>query len=492
MRVGIVGLLHESNTFVSRPTTLEHFRHDTLLCGSDVRDQFTDSQHELGGFFAGLSQQGIEAVPIFVARATPYGTIEDECFAQLISMLQSEVAAAGQLDGLLVAPHGAAVSASHPDADGYWLAQLRQQIGTRVPMIGTLDLHANLSPSMVQATDALIAYRTNPHLDQRARGWEAAVLMGRTLSGEVSPVQHAEFPSMAISIDRQMTEEPPLAALYQLASDQRDRGHVLANSILLGFPYADVPEMGSAVLAVADQSKSAAADAARELVDCMWQSRQDLASTPTNVDEALAQAQTLTGPVCLLDMGDNVGGGSPGDSTHLLHAIRQHQVRDVIACLCDPQAVADSRQAGIGARIQLAVGGKTDSLHGLPYEAYFEVQGFFDGKFAENEVRHGGQLHFDQGPSAVVRSTDPLRLTILLTSFRVPPFSLQQLTSCDLDPRDGQMVIAKGVNAPIAAYAPVCRNFVRVNTPGCTTADMRQLGHTHRRKPMFPFEPASS
>src|SRR5690606_39234609 len=129
----------------------------------------------------------ITAVPIFGARAVPYGAITAEAFDALLRMMLAELAKAGPLDGLLVAPHGATVAKNSPDADGPWLMAVREQVGPELTIIGTRDPHANLSPAMVAATNALFAYRTNPHIDQRARGLEAAALMGRTLRGEVHP-----------------------------------------------------------------------------------------------------------------------------------------------------------------------------------------------------------------------------------------------------------------------------------------------------------------
>jgi microcystin degradation protein MlrC len=487
MRVGIIGLLHESNTFIAEKTTLEHFQQDMLLTGQAMQDRLAETAHELGGFFAGLERESIEAVPVFAARAVPFGPITTAVFQQLLETMQTELAAAGPLDGILVAPHGATVCESIRDADGYWLVELRAKVGDSMPIIGTLDPHANLSQQMVDATNALIAYRTNPHLDQFDRGIEAAQLMAQTLRGEVRPVQHAEFPRLVINIERQMTSEPQLATLYETADASLEKTSVLSNSILLGFPYADVEQMGSAVVVVTNDDLQLAKEEARGLANQMWQQRDQLAGQFISMNEAVEQAAGQEGPVCLLDMGDNVGGGSPGDSTHLVHVIKQSAIASALACIFDPQSVQQAVNAGEGASIEMSIGGKTDDLHGTPLSDTYTVQGIYDGRFSDTQTRHGGFTHYDQGRGAVVQSSDG-RLTVLLTSKRTPPFSLVQLTSCDLDPAAFQIIVAKGVNAPVAAYAPVCSSLIRVNSPGCTTADMKQLAFEHRRKPMFPFE----
>lgn len=320
-RVGIIALLHESNTFISQPTALEHFRENVLLSGESVRERLGDTHHEVGGFFAGLAQERIEAVPIFAARAVPYGAITPEAFDELLQMMFESLDAAGELDGILVAPHGATVCESHRDADGHWLAELRRRVGKSMPIIGTLDAHANLSPAMIDATNALVAYRSNPHLDQRERGMEAATLIKGTLRGELRPTQAASFPAVAINIERQLTSEPHLTPLYDLANRMLQQPGVLSNSILLGFPYADVEEMGSSAIVVTNDDPGLAAGLSRQLGDYLSTHRDDFAGDLISIDNAIARAVAVSGPVCLLDMGDNVGGGSPGDSTHLLHAL---------------------------------------------------------------------------------------------------------------------------------------------------------------------------
>lgn len=501
MRVGIVGLLQESNTFIGAPTTLEHFRQDLLLTGESIRERLADAHHEVGGFFAGLRESGMEAVPILVARALPYGTMTADTYAHLRNSMLEELRAAGPLDGVLAACHGADVADSVPDADGDWLRHIRTHIGPARPLIGTLDPHANVSRQMVDATDALIAYRTNPHIDQRERGVEAARLMVRMLRGEVRPTQAASFPPLVINIERQETSNPPLARHYEAADEQLRRDRVLSNSFMVGFPYADVAEMGCAAIVVTDNDPARAQQLADDLGRGLWRDREAfIPSELLSPKTALQKATSLGGPrthsasashccACLLDMGDNVGGGSPGDGTVLIRAIHDQSLQQktaAFACLYDPQAVKQAEAAGPGATVQLRAGGKTDNRHGEPLAAHFTVQGIYSGRFRESEPRHGGFGEFDQGRTAVVETAHGL--TLMLTSRRMVPFSLQQLLSCNVDPTCFRLLVVKGVHAPVAAYAPVCDHFLRVNTPGVTRADLSTLEYRHRRRPLFPFE----
>lgn len=492
MRVGIAALMHESNTFVTTPTTRGHFEQDLYLTGSQIAIQFATSHHEIGGFFEGLALSRdhviCDAVPLAVFRATPSGVLQAGLLDHLIDTMIEQIQCSGSLDGLLLAVHGAAVAEDHLDADGYWLHRIREATGGRIPMIATLDLHANLSPAMVAACDALVAYRTNPHLDQRTRGIEAARWMTRTLSEQIRPTMAAAFPSMAINIERQCTSEAHLRPLYEYADRQLQDPRLLSNSILLGFPYADVPEMGCATLVVTDNDPKLAQDLAHDLASRLWEHRETLRGQLMSVDQAIAAlSHRASERVCLLDMGDNVGGGSAADGTVLLEALHLAKIGPAFVCIMDPDAVDRCRAMGIGKRVTLAIGGHSDPMHGAPYVMEVSVESLHPGRFSESRPRHGGIGEFDQGWTAVVRSIDA-PLTVMLTTRRMVPFSLQQLIHCNLTPDRFRVLVAKGVHAPLAAYREVCDSFLRVNTPGSTCADLESIPFQHRRHPMFPWE----
>ena len=486
MRIGIIALLQETNTFIGEPTTIGHFRENVLVTGDEVRTHFAGTDHEVGGFLKRLDESECEVVPLFAARALPFGTVRDDAYQSLLSMLLQELESALPLDGLLVAPHGATVSETVRDIDGDWLTKAREIVGSDVPIVSTADPHGNLSPQMIAAVDAITAYRTNPHIDQKARGIEAADLLLRTLAGDIRPVTAAVFPPLLINIDKQCSEEEPCLSLLKLAAEMRSRPGVLSTSLFLGFPYADVPEMGSSFAVVTDDDQAFAQRTADEFAAVMWERRHEFLPELIDVETAVRQAMDSSeSPVLLLDMGDNVGGGSAADGTSLLHELHRQQV-NAFVCLNDPHAVLRAEQDQVGSRVALTVGGKTDDLHGEPFTAEFTIQLMADGQFEEPEPRHGGIRYFDQGRTAIL--TTDTGLTVMLTSQRMVPFSLHQLTNFGIDPNSFQAIVAKGVNAPIAAYAPVCPRLIRVNTPGATTADVTSLTYHHRRRPMFPFE----
>lgn len=486
MRVGIIGLLQESNTFLSVPTEWEHFQEDIVACGEDVRQRFQGSPHEIGGFFSGLEKEGIEAIPVFVARALPRGTVSKNCWDRLLHEMKKACSQTGKLHGLLVAPHGATVAENAPDADGHWLNLIRNHFG-KIPIVATGDPHGNFSPAQAQAVDAIFSYQTNPHLDQLARGLDATRTMVQTLAGKIQPRQAACFLPLAINIASQNTGEEPLKSLMDKAAAMRQQKGILAVSVFLGFPYADVNNMGAAVSVTANGSLELAETLANELAAFWWDRRAAFSPDLLPIPEAVNKINGQAAPVCVCDMGDNVGGGSPGDGTLIVREILQQKVSPAFVCLFDPHTVQLAQKTGIGQSAEFSLGGKTGGLHCPAIKHFFQVTHLSEGKFQESSPTHGGFTSFDQGPTAVLRSREGL--TVMATSKRMVPFSLNQLYSQGLDPVDFKAIVVKGVHAPLAAYMKVCKSFVRVNTPGVTTADLNQLTYLRRRRPMYPFEP---
>lgn len=491
LRVGIAAFLHESNTFLGVPTTLEHFRSTSWTEGKAIRERWSGALHEIGGLLDGTDAEGLQAVPLLATYAVPGGTVTSEAFDVIAEKIIALLEEALPLDGMLVALHGATVAGNYADADGEILRRIRSVLGPDIPLIATLDLHANVSERMVDNSDALVFYRSNPHLDQRERGLEAARLMARTLRREIRPVQAIEMPPWVIPIDRQYTREEPASLLYAAADDAMGCPGILSASVAMGFYYADVEEMGVSFLAVADGDVALARRTARMMAKRAWDRRAEFGSRLISPPEAVrhaARAQNI--PVALFDVGDNVGGGSPGDSTILLEELQRQGVRNYLVVLYDPSSVARCVEAGVRNNVSLEVGAKTDRLHGRPIPVLGRVRVLADGVFLEHEVRHGGWGKNDQGLTAVVETAD--EGSIVLTSRRMAPMSLQQILSVGCQPQTKRAIVVKGVVAPRAAYEPVCREILLVDTPGVTAGNPARFTYRNRRRPLYPLEPEAA
>jgi microcystin degradation protein MlrC len=491
LRVAVLGFHHESNTFAPVPATLDRFLAGGVTEGDGLVARYGSSQATMAGFLEIMHLAHVECTPLIHADLNPMGTITQEAFEHLVGRMITSLVEGGPWDVVLVALHGAAVAAHQLDADGEIIARIRATVGPDVVIGVALDMHANVSRRMVDHCDVLNAYLTNPHVDGRERARQVADLALAAAAGSIRPVMAIETPPLVIGILRQGTSDWPMRHLIDLATELGARDGVLSVSVVEGFPYADVPEMGMSFIAVTDGDAALAADLVEQLAREAWARREEFVGDAVDVDDALRRAAaSAERPVVLLDVGDNVGGGSPADSTHVLAAAQRLGVRNLFHSLCDPAAVQHCTTEGVGASVVLTVGGGTDHLHGAPVAVTGRVRHLDDGRFEDAGVTHGGFRFFDAGRRALLETDDGH--FVLLTSRPMGNTSRAELTSVGLDPEKLQIIVAKGVQSPRGAYEPIAAEMIQLNTPGCTSADLSALAYRHRRRPMFPFEPAAS
>jgi microcystin degradation protein MlrC len=440
----------------------------------------------VGGFIAASEQLEFDIVPIAMATATPSGPVTDEFFEHMCDVLVTGCRTANP-DGVLIALHGAMVTPRFPAADSEVLRRLRAGIGPDIPLAATLDFHGNVSPAMAESANILVGYQTYPHIDQRQRGRLAAELLTRAVGKEVRPVCHIAKPPMLLNLLGQDTGREPMMGLMNQARAAEKQPGVLSVSLMAGFPYADVPDMGASVIVVADGNKIQAESVAGKLAAAMWSVRNELyVPCPTPVEAVLRATASGYTPVLLIDLGDNIGGGSAGDGTVLLTELLRQGTKGFIVVLYAPQVVKAALTVGIGATLETTVGGAVDRLHGDPVKIRGMVKSIHVGKWLESEARHGGRRENDQGHTAVLDLGDSN--TLVLNSLRTPPFSLGQLTSLGIDPKQAQVIVVKAAVAYKAAYAPIAGEIIPVDTPGLAAINPAHFTYKHIRHPLFPLD----
>lgn len=487
MRIAVGGLMHESNTFSGATTGLDDFRAGSLADGEDLVPVWRDAHHEVGGFLEGAARIGFQAVPTTMAWATPGGPVEDSALDEVVRRI-ADALRREPVDGLLLALHGAMVTPRHPDADGEVLRRLREAIGPDRPIVASLDYHGNVSPEMARHADALVGYQTYPHVDQRERGLLAARILASAVRGEARPVAEVASPPLIINLLGQETDREPMRSLLGLAREAERRPGMISVSLMAGFPYADVSEMGPSAIAVADGDRGLARAVADELAGRMWDIRHELDVRRPEAAEAVRQAiASDRSPVVLVDLGDNIGGGTPGDGTLLLSELIRQGARDAVVVIHDPEAAAQARAVGPGGRFERAVGGRGGPEYGGPVSVSGVVRSLHDGTWVEAQARHGGRRLNDQGPTAVIELPGPILL--VLNTLRTPPFSLGQLTSLGIDAASRSILVAKAAVAYKAAYGPIAGRIIEVDTPGLTAIDPRRFTYRHIRRPIFPIDP---
>ncbi len=485
-RIAIAGILHESNTFSTVKTTFEQF---TVHRGEEMLREWTPSQHEVSGFIEGASRFGFALHPTLMAQATPSGTVTSQALDSLTSALIAELQQAPPLDGLLLALHGAMVTENHPDGDAEILRRVRAELPEPFPIVVTHDFHGNIPADLVQRSTALVIYKTCPHVDQRERGVKAAEIMAKIVNGKVTPVQALAKPPMLYNIRYHNTNVNPLRPIVEETRRLEQNPKILAASIAAGYQYADVADVGPSVVVVTDNDPELARREADRLSDLLWATREQLTLGLPDAAEAVRQARAAQKfPVVLVEMGDNIGGGSAGDATFILAELVKQGAQGWVVALADPDAVREAARVGIGNLFDANAGGKTDDLHGEPVHIRGRVKSLNDGKYVEAEIRHGGQRYHDQGLTAVIEvegSTRDLPSLLLLTTRRETPFSLHQLTSCGVNPEQQKILVVKAAVAFRAAYEPIAAQIIEVDTGGVTAVNPARFSWKRARQPLF-------
>ena len=490
MRIAIAGFAHESNTFAAKPTTLQDF---SIWRGQEMIDHYAPTFHEIAGFIAGSDEYDYDLVPTMGANATPSGAVTREAYETITGeILDNLRAAKGQIDGILLALHGAMVAEDYPQGDGETVRRVRELMGPDFPIVVTHDYHGNIPEDLVRNSNALIIYKTTPHIDQRERGLQAADILVKTIRKDVKPVSAFRKPKVLFNIAFHNTSLPPMQPIMQAAIDLEKEPGILAASIAAGYQYADVPEMGPTIVVVADGDQELAERGAQRIADMMWAARDQLTPNLPNPAEAVRLAMNATAtPVALFDAGDNVGGGSAADSTLILEELIKQKADGWVMAIYDPESVEACAKAGIGATVSLSVGGKADKLHGSTLPITGRVRTLHIGTYEETERRHGGARYGDAGLSAVVevnRTAPGKGGLLVLNSKRTPPMSIHQITSVGIVPQQQKILVAKGTVAPRAAYEPVSAEIIMVDSGGACDMNRNPNEFKRARKDFYEWQ----
>ncbi len=492
--IGMGGIVHETNTFNPKKTTLADFEAgiggaNGTLRGQDILTLSANANNTPAGFIEGANRYGLTLHPTVIAGPQTIGTVLDSAFETLTKELIDRLKQAPKLDGILLFLHGTMVTESYPHADAEIVRRVRQAFGDRIPLIVVHDFHANVSEEIVKMTTALITYKECPHLDAKDRGVQAAKIMADVVAGKVKPTQAIVKPPMLFNILFHNTYAAPLKPITDESKNLERNPKVLAASVAGGYQYADIFAMGPSAVVVTDNDPALAKREAERLGNLMWSLREQLTLKAPNAAEAVKLAMANDKfPVTLMDAGDNIGGGSAGDSTYILSELLKQKADGWVVVISDPGAVQAALKAGVGGPFDGAVGGKTDNLHGDSVRVKGRVKGIHDGRFVEKAVRHGGGRYWDMGTTAVIEvegSTPDFPQLIVLTPKRVIPFSLNQLHSVGIIPTQMKILVAKGTIAPRAAYEPVSARIIEVDSGGVTGVNPARFRYERVRPNLF-------
>jgi microcystin degradation protein MlrC len=486
-RIGLIQILQESNCFnpvLTLPADYENFGvgqgHEVLASYGEVG--------EIGGFVEGLKHwpETVEPVGVLRLQAWSGGPVAPETMAWFLQLLTEQLAAAGPLDGLLVALHGAMMGADEPDLDGWLLEKIRGLVGPDLPVVASLDLHAYVTERMMRCATAMVAYLTFPHMDQRETGMRAAGVLHRIFSG-AKPVSSLVRLPMITGGELQSTFVPPLAAIFQRLEEAEKHREVLSAAILMTQAYLDVPQLGWSVLIVTDDRPDLGDRLADELAALCWPIREQLVmkflEAPACLDRALA---CVGQPAVIADGADATNSGGGGDSVHLLREMIGRKIPGgALTIMVDPRAVAHANEAGAGGAFAFAVGGKRDHVFSSPMEISGTVKSLHENAGYILTGHGGNNLKIEMGRAAVVQVAD---VTLLLVEKPGPGSTPLMYRCVGLEPKDFKIVIVKSPAGFRAEFGPFAAEIILSDCPGCASSRFSSLPYRRINRPLWPLD----
>ncbi len=476
MRIAVGGFQHETNTFAPLQATFDDFLAPDawpgLVRGADLLDAVRGINLPAAGFIYEATSLGHSIVPLTWCSATPSAYVTRDAFERIAHMIIEDLRAALPIEAVYLDLHGAMVAEHCDDADGELLRRVRNVVGPHVPVLATLDFHANVSPAMVEHASALLAYRTYPHTDMAQSGERAVRLLRDTRRWPLASRLHS-LPFL-IPLTSQCTLVPPLSSLMS-ALAKLDEPPLRAVNFTPGFPAADVHECGAAAF-VYGEYVHAVDEAAARIRDLALEREAELRLEIYSIDAALARVSKLPviagRPVILADTQDNPGGGGTSDTTSLLKALIERRVPRVLAGLmCDPAAALRAREAGIGAQIDLELGAHSGPVGESPIVSRFEVEALGDGKFTATGPFYSG-ARMDLGPMALLRIGD---VRIAVSSRKQQAADRAMFRHLRVDPQDFACLALKSSVHFRADFGPLANRVLVVEAPGANIADPGKL-----------------
>ncbi|MCW5731952.1 MAG: M81 family metallopeptidase [Alphaproteobacteria bacterium] len=471
-RIAIAGFQHETNTFAPLKARYDNFLQGEswpgLTRGEQMFEVLPPMNIASGGFIKEARRLGHELEPILWAAAVPSAHVTEDAYERIAGMIVEGIAALrGRIDAVYLDLHGAMVTEHLEDGEGELLRRVRALVGADLPVVASLDLHANVTVGMVEHASALIAYRTYPHVDMA----ETGALTARHLHDLLSGRRGRQFKAyrrvpFLLPLTQQCTMVEPSKGIYEKLA-ALDGGIVSVASYTPGFPPADIQECGPSIFVYAD-SQEAADRAANGMLEEVLGREADFAvglMAPADaVSHAMRRANSARRPVVLADVQDNPGAGGTSDTTGLLRALVEAGARGaVLGVLTDPEAARIAHAAGVGAEIELALGGKAYREGDPPLHGRFLVERLSDGRFLCTGPFYGG-TRADLGPSALLRIGE---VRVVVATRRMQAADQEIFRHLGIEPSEQKILALKSSVHFRAHFTPIAEEILPVEAKGC-------------------------
>jgi microcystin degradation protein MlrC len=484
--IAVGGMQHETNTFAPHLAPYGAFeRADSwpgLCAGPALFDNLGGLNIPLSGFIERARQDGHQLHPLCWCSAEPSSYVTRDAFERVAAMMCTALGGAEQLDAVFLDLHGAMVTEHHEDGEGELLRRVRAIVGPGVPIVVSLDLHANVTEAMLEYSDAMTIYRTYPHLDMAATGARACAVLEGLLAGRPLHKALRKIPFL-FPLTSQCTSFDPCKSIYDGLDGMSAEAGMSSIDFATGFPPADIAECGAAVVAYGEDV-AATEEAIEQVYQQVLAAEADFDFELLDPDTAVIRAMENVSkkPVVLADAQDNPGAGGTSDTTGLLAAMVSNGAQQaVIAVMYDPEIADKAHAAGVGAVLDDALGGKS-GLDGIePYRAQFAVEALGDGRFTytgEMNLNSKAQL----GNMALLRVVDEgSEVRVVVGSSRSQCLDLSMIRHLGIEPTEQKIVAVKSTVHFRADFDPIAAETLVVIAPGIHPCQLDDLEYCHLR-----------
>ena len=472
----------ETNTFSPIPTGQANFAETFLVRGGEHGDEPSVYSRPLAIARERAQQRGWSVAESLATFAQPAGLTVRAVWESFRDEILDDLRAALPVDMVLLNLHGAMVADGYDDCEGDLIAKVREIVGPGVPIGVELDPHCHLSQKMVNNATALITFKEYPHIDAAERAEELFDIIASAAEGKIRPTISV-YDCRMIGIYH--TTREPMRTYVDRLKGLEGRDGVLSISVAHGFPWGDVPDMGTKILVVTDGRPEYGERLAQELGRELFEMREALRPNFLSIDEGLNRALEIDrSPVVMADTADNAGGGAPSDSTFVLKALLERGIGDAaLACIWDPIAVSLAMEAGVGARLDLRIGGKTGPMSGDPLDLSVKVTGVKPNA-TQSFGPEDGRATVRLGDTVAVRVKG---IDIVLNSIREQVFSPECFSTVGIDPRQKHILVVKGSQHFYAAFAPLAAEVLYLATPGAVNPDLTKFPFRYIDRNIWPL-----
>lgn len=483
MNIVIGSMMQETNTFSPIPTDRQAFINNYLYYDEAVINHLTGTRTELGGFLDILHKENKRIIPTIAAMAIAGGKVTAEAYDHFKKEIITRISKAHQVEGILLALHGAMVADQCNDPEGELLIEIREIVGPHIPIAISLDPHAHVTEKMIKTADIIVGYKTFPHVDHYETGQRTAALLLEMISGQLTPTMEAVNIPMLISPEAQDDSAGPMEKIINLCQQMEQEGNVDVVNFFPVQPWLDIPHTTTVALVLSNNNPEAAKRSAQILAEKAWELKDEFTPIRLKPQEAIQRAaQSKEGPVVIAETSDSTLAGAPGDGAFLLQALIDEEFQEnAYVTIVDPKVVNQIHSKTIGATVQAEVGHTLDDRWGTPVEIKGTLYYKSDGKFP---LQQTGVIE-SMGKTVVIRSNN---LYVVVCENPFAHLDPNSYKSVKLNPADAKIIGVKSTLHFRAFYKDISSEIILLDTLGVSNGNFKNINWEKLSRPRWPLD----